>query len=69
MPVPLIGGPQYFWVTNTGSVDLSSAQYTVKYSISASGLGVGYLELRPQMWRLTQMWRPTRMWRRGESNP
>jgi hypothetical protein len=46
LSIPLAGGPQYIWVTNTGTVNLGAALVTVAYSISASGLGIGYLQLR-----------------------
>jgi hypothetical protein len=43
----LLTPPQYLWVTNTGTVSLASAaRYTVAYGISATGIGLGSLQLR-----------------------
>lgn len=44
--VGLLSPPQYFWMTNTGTISLPSASYTVAYGVTATGLGLGTLQLR-----------------------
>ncbi|SHH56189.1 hypothetical protein SAMN05443575_4089 [Jatrophihabitans endophyticus] len=46
VPMSVLGGNQYFWVTNVGTTRLTDAAVTVTYSVTAStGLGVGSLQL------------------------